>query len=444
MLRLTDSSPPRHAGRFTRRDFMQVGTLSAIGLTLPEYLVTEQRDDQRACILIFNVGGPGQMDTFDMKPNAPAEYRGPFRPIATRSSEFQVSELLPRHAQAADKFSLVRSCYHHGPAVHDAGWQLMQTGRCSAGEDPAPHVGALLAHARRNRDLPCHVVLPETMGRGGGNLPNGQSGGSLGADYDPLVYNPDAPYSHQTRNEARTSPDVGEIRVGAQRRIRDVVDETLARFEKRATSRPLPRSFETAYAQLASAAARSAFDLRLEPRRTRERYGASRFGRCCLLARRLIERGVPFVTINTFSSVFDQPTWDVHGTKPFTTFDELRREVAPMYDRAYGALIEDLSERGMLDRTLVCNLCEFGRTPRINASGGRDHWPRCYTVYFAGGGVQGGRAVGRSDKVGGEPLERPVEPASIVATILHSLGLDPTKYLAGPANEARVIDELFA
>jgi hypothetical protein len=152
-----------------------------------------------------------------------------------------------------------------------------------------------------------------------------------------------------------------------------------------------------------------------------------------LLARRLIESGVRFVTVNTFLTVFDEITWDIHGSKPFTSIEGMKNIVAPMYDQAYAALIEDLSQRGMLDSTLVCNLAEFGRTPRVNPAGGRDHWPQCWTSYFAGGGVQGGRVVGRSDPIAAVPAERPVEPAEVVATIFHSLGLNLETALPGPS-----------
>ena len=165
----------------------------------------------------------------------------------------------------------------------------------------------------------------------------------------------------------------------------------------------------------------------------------NRFGQCCLLARRLVEAGVRFVTINTFLTVFDEITWDIHGTKPFTSIEGMKNIVAPMYDKAYSALIEDLDQRGMLDATLVCNLAEFGRTPRVNPAGGRDHWPQCFTCYFAGGGVKGGRVVGSSDPIGAVPADRPVEPADIVATIFHSLGLESgdRRCRARPAGRSR-------
>ena len=158
----------------------------------------------------------------------------------------------------------------------------------------------------------------------------------------------------------------------------------------------------------------------------------NRFGQCCLLSRRLIEAGVRFVTVNTFLTVFNEITWDIHGSNPFTSIAGMKDIVAPMYDQAYSALIEDLEQRGLLENTLVCNLAEFGRTPRINPAGGRDHWPQCYSVYFAGGGVKGGQVVGASDPNGGFPAERAVDPANVVATIYHSLGFDLDTMLPGP------------
>jgi hypothetical protein len=177
----------------------------------------------------------------------------------------------------------------------------------------------------------------------------------------------------------------------------------------------------------------------------------TRFGQSCLLARRLIENGVRFVTINTFLTVFDEITWDIHGSKPFTSIAGMRDVVCPLYDQSYSALIEDLDQRGLLDATLVCNLSEFGRTPRVNPAGGRDHWPQCFTAGFAGGGIQGGRVVGSSDPIGAVPADRPAEPADIVATIFHSLGFDLESKLPGPAGRPfplvdfghREIQELF-
>jgi hypothetical protein len=203
---------------------------------------------------------------------------------------------------------------------------------------------------------------------------------------------------------------------------------------------------------MSSPQARAAFDLTQESEDMRQRYGMNRFGQCCLLARRLIEAGVRFVTINTFLTVFDEITWDIHGSKPFTTIDGMKNIVAPMYDQGYAALIQDLHQRGLLDDTLVCGLAEFGRTPKVNPAGGRDHWPQCFTCTFAGGGVQGGRAIGASDPIGAVPAERPTTPGEVVATIFKSLGLDLHHELPGPGGRpfplvdfgVREIKELFA
>lgn len=459
MLALTGEGSAKTCNGVTRRDFLQVGSLGAIGLSLPQYLaaaeqgLVDDRHADRACILIFNLGAPSHLDTFDMKPKAPLEVRGPFQPISTRSAEIQISEILPRHATVADKFSLVRSCYHTGAAVHDAGWQMMQTGRLFAGGVETPHAGAVVSYLRgRKTDLPAHVVLPETMGRGGGNLPNGQAGGFLGKAHDPFALMADPSQPNFQVPDLLPPPEIGVARLDRRRKMRAIVDQTLDHFAATENAQLLDSNFEAAYRLMTSTAAREAFDLSREPQAMRERYGMTRFGQCCLLARRLIEGGVRFVTINTFLTVFNEVTWDIHGSAPFTSIEGMKNIVAPMYDQAYAALIEDLSERGMLDNTLVCNLSEFGRTPRVNPAGGRDHWPQCFTTYFAGGGVQGGRVIGRSDPIGGVPAERPVDPGEVVATIFHSLGFNLESHLPGPAGRPfplvdfgkREVSELFA
>jgi hypothetical protein len=216
MLNLTDRGTAHTCNGLTRRDFIQVGTLGAIGLSLPQYLAAAEqgavnkKDDDRACIMIFNLGAPSQLDTFDMKPDAPSEIRGPFNPISTASDAIQISEIFPGHAKVADKFSLVRSCHHTGAAVHDAGWQMMQTGRQFAGGVETPHAGAVLSYLRgRKTDLPAHVVLPETMGRGGGNLPNGQAGGFLGKAHDPFALMADPSQPNFKVPDLLPPPEIG-------------------------------------------------------------------------------------------------------------------------------------------------------------------------------------------------------------------------------------------
>src|SRR5213596_354872 len=440
MLKVTGKGSITTCDGINRRDFLQVGTLGAIGFSMANLAAlqalgaVDKKKGDRACILIFNLGAPSQLDTFDMKPDAPAEIRGPFKPIRTNNPDIQISEIFPLHAKIADKFSLVRSCYHTAAAVHDTGHQMMQTGRLFTGGVNTPHAGCALEYLKgRRNELPANVILPEMMGPTGGNLPHGQDAGFLGKSFDPFVLNADPSKKNFKVPDLLPPSEIGEVRLQRRRELRDVVEGTVKNFEASPNAQLMDASFASAYRLMTSEPARQAFDLTGEPEKTRERYGLTRFGQCCLLARRLIEAGVRFVTINTFITVFDEIIWDVHGSKPFTSIQGMRDIVAPMYDQGYSALIEDLFQHGMLDRTLVCNLAEFGRTPKVNPAGGRDHWPQCWTVYFAGGGVKGGRVIGKSDDIGAYPVERPVKPAEVVATIFHSLGLDLTTELPGPS-----------
>jgi hypothetical protein len=289
------------------------------------------------------------------------------------------------------------------------------------------------------------------MGRGGGNLPNGQAGGFLGKSHDPFSLMADPSQPNFKVPDLLPPVEYDTARLQRRQKLREIVDSTVKSFEASENAKLMDENFHAAFRLMSSKQAREAFDLAKEPTAVRERYGMNRFGQCCLLARRLVEAGVRFVTINTFLTVFDEITWDIHGSKPFTSIEGMKNIVAPMYDKAYSALIEDLDQRGMLGSTLVCNLAEFGRTPKVNPTGGRDHWPQCFTCYFAGGGVKGGRVVGSSDPIGAVPADRPVEPADIVATIFHSLGLNLEQTLPGPSGRPfplvdsghREIHELF-
>jgi hypothetical protein len=459
MLEITGNGTSHTCDGVSRRDFLQVGSLGAVGYSMAQHAQAEQQglvssdSNERSVIMIFNLGAPSQVDTWDMKPDAPAEIRGPFKPIATRGQGVEISEIFPGHAEIGDKVSYVRSCYHTSAAVHDAGWQMMQTGRRFQGGINTPHAGAVVSYLQgRRTDLPPFVVLPERMGRGGGNLPNGQAGGFLGKSHDPFVLNADPSKDNFEVPDLLPPAEIGSARLSRRRKLRDLVDNTVQSFEASDNAKLLDSNFETAYRLMTSAQARDAFDLSKEPAAVRDRYGRSRFGQSCLLARRLVESGVRFVTINTFLTVFDEITWDIHGSKPFTSIEGMKNIVAPMYDRAYSALVSDLSDRGLLDKTLVCNLQEFGRTPRVNPAGGRDHWPQCFTTYYAGGGVRGGQTVGRSDPIGGVPAERPTDPGDVVATIFHSLGYNLEAHLPGPAGRPfplvdfgkQPVKELFA
>ena len=423
----------------TRRDFLTVGALSALGFSLADFAAAgeaggvKKGHEERACILIFNLGAPSGQDCFDPKPEAPAEIRGPFKAVSTKG-DFQLTEVLPRHAALADKFSMVRGCYHTAPAVHDTGHQMMQTGRLFSGGVNTPHAGCVLSYLRgRKTDLPAHVILPEAMGNTGGGLPHGQDAGFLGRAHDPFVLNADPAEPNFRVPDLLPPKTLGDVRLERRRKLRSLIEGKAAAFEGSESAGLMDANFRAAYRMITSPEARAAFDLSKESDDTRDRYGRNRFGASLLLARRLIEAGVRFVTVNTFLTVFNEITWDIHGTNPFTSIEGMRDVVAPMYDQAYAALITDLEDRGLLGDTLVCNLAEFGRTPRVNPAGGRDHWPQCWTVYFAGGGVKGGRAVGKSDEIGAYPADRPAKPADIVGTIFHSLGLDLHTEIPGPA-----------
>ena len=441
MLKVTGRGSITTCDGVTRRDFLQVGTLGALGLTLSKLAAlqalgaTDKSKDKKSCIMIFNLGAPSQLDTFDMKPNAPSEIRGPFKPIRTNNPDLQVAEIFPLHAKIADKFSLVRTCYHTAAAVHDTGHQMMQTGRLFTGGINTPHAGCALEFLKgRRNELPANIILPQPMGPTGGNMPHGQDAGFLGKAYDPFVLNADPSSKDFKVPDLLPPTEIGEARLKRRQDLRQVVDGAVRDFESSASAQLMDANFASAYRLMTSTRAREAFDLSREPMKVRERYGMTRFGQCCLLARRLVEAEVRFVTINTFITVFDEITWDIHGSKPFTSISGMKDIVAPMYDQGYSALIEDLAQRGMLDDTLVTGLAEFGRTPKINPAGGRDHWPQCWTISFAGGGVKGGRIIGKSDEIGAYPAERPVKPSEVIATVYHSLGLDIETHLPGPQN----------
>jgi hypothetical protein len=437
MLRLDADRSVSFCDGLTRRDFLHAGSLSVLGLTLPGLLArgAAPKDRDVNCIMLFLVGGPSHIDTWDPKPKAPAEVRGPFKPITTNVRGMKITEIFPRMAQHADKYSIIRSVFHTATAVHDTGHQMMQTGRLFSGGIEHPHAGCALAYVKGQRaEVPAHVLLPRPIGRTGGNLPHGQSAGYLGKQYDPFVLNAD-PSDENFKVPDLLPPDyISAVRANRRQKMRQAVDGAMKAFEKNVQAKQLDDNFHLAYRLMSSKQAREAFALDREPAATRDRYGRTRFGQSCLLARRLIERGVRFVTVNMFETVFDEVTWDIHGSRPFTDINEMAKLVAPNFDRAYSTLLEDLTDRGMLDTTIVTAMGEFGRTPKINPAGGRDHHPGVWSILVGGGPIKGGRVVGESDELGYAPKSRPVTPGEVAATLFKGLGLDPHKELPGPQN----------
>jgi uncharacterized protein (DUF1501 family) len=438
MIRLDANRPATFCDGLTRRDFLHAGAIAPLGLTLAglnRARAAGDRDTDVNCIMLFLVGGPSQLDTWDPKPKAPAEVRGPFEPIRTNVTGTQISEIFPKMAGHADKFSLVRSVYHTATAVHDTGHQMMQTGRLFTGGVEHPHVGCALGYLKGGRgELPAHVLLPKPIGRTGGNLPHGHTAGYLGKPYDPFILNAD-PNAPGFKVPDLLPPDyISAMRAERRQKLRDAVDGATDAFEQNAAARQLDDNFKLAYKLMSSAKARDAFALEKEADKTKDRYGRTRFGQSCLMARRLIEAGVRFVTVNMFETVFDEVTWDIHGSKPFTDIVQMSKEVAPNFDAAYTALLEDLADRGLLATTMVVALGEFGRTPKVNPAGGRDHHPGAWTIVIGGGPIKGGIVVGETDEHGHAPKSRPVTPGEVAATLYKGLGLDPHKELPGPQN----------
>jgi hypothetical protein len=451
MFRLDADKRVHFCDGVSRRDFLHAGSLGFLGLTMPHFFrlkamgaVPASKDVN--CIHLMLVGGPSQLDTWDMKPDAPASIRGPFKPIKTNVSGIEISEIFPRMATHADKFALLRSAYHTAAAVHDTGCQMMQTGRLFQGGLESPNYGSVLRFEKGAKgDMPPNVLLPYTIGQLGGNLPHGDTAGFLGKAYDPFVLNAD-PADPNFKVPDLLPPDyISAVRVDRRRSWREMIDQSVTYFEEsNQDSKLMDATFNQAYTLMTSTKAREAFDLTQESEDTRKRYGMNRFGQGCLLARRLVERGVRFVTLNMFETVFNEITWDIHGSAPFSPISCYSELVGPMFDNGYSSLLEDLSKTGLLDTTMVLATGEFGRTPRINPAGGRDHWPQCWTVVMAGGGIKGGQVVGSSDAIGAAPKDQPVMPANIAATIYKCLGVPIDTILKTPqGREVRVVDHGF-
>jgi hypothetical protein len=398
----------------------------------------------RACIVVFYYGGPSHLDTFDMKPEAPVEVRGEFKPVPTTVPGLAISEHLPHLAQVMHKVAVIRSM-HHGNRLHDSASTEVLTGRQSPQGDreefaPIPQFfpchGATLSHQWRDRRLDvCHAALPWVFHN---VVPTPcQGGGFLGSAYDPLRITGDPQKLRYDAEMLKTPPELTAPRIADRKRLLSQVDGTAAPGQPARPAVELESLYARAYELLGSEAVRRALDIEQEDPRVRARYGLySEYqpgptngsehgygrnlrGQNLLLARRLVEAGVPFVNIYDFRQ--QGQNWDAHADN----FNQHKKHLLPPADRALAALIDDLDERGLLESTLVVATGEFGRTPRINPTAGRDHWPDCYSVLVAGGGIAGGSVFGSSDKIGAYPATQPVTPADLAATIYWRFGLDP-------------------
>jgi hypothetical protein len=448
---MTPSWEPTKMDAFTlaapmgRREFLRAGSLALplAGLGLPHLLAgrdaapPRSRGKAKACIVLFMWGGPAHQDTWDMKPDAPSQYRGPFKPIKTKVPGVQVCEHLPRLAKMADRLALIRSMTHND-VDHTTSTSYLLTGR------GLPRPGAPLAE-----DWPGYGAVLSRLGRGKGPLPpfvsmmpkvlvnpaprfveqsHGQGAGWLGPVYEPLRIDADASRADYKVAEFDLRAEVPASRTQRRKELLGNLDARRRSLDEQATTAHQRRAFSL----LSSRQAASAFDLTREPLKVRERYGMNIHGQAVLQARRLVEAGVPLVTVFwqndgiTNVSVY----WDTHSRN----FIDLKTRLCPVTDQAFTALLEDLEGRGLLDETLIVWTGEMGRTPRVGQSvpggagagaDGRDHWAKVFTTVLAGGGVKGGVMHGSSDRLAAYPATNPTTPADLAATVYHCLGVDP-------------------
>ena len=438
----------------SRRRLLQIGGGGYLGLNLGGLCraraagpPTTIAKPIRACILFFQYGGPSHLDTYDLKPDTPAEVRGEFKSIATSAPSVRVCEHLPHMAKVMHKVAVVRSVTHAG-RLHDSAAIHALTGRPLDGPDrelfaPLPQVfpsyGSAIAYLHRGRPAEVPFACLPFVFRNVHDVPC-QGGGMLGAAYDPLHIESDLTTRTYRVPAIQPAADLPHHR-GLDRR--DLLRAIEARGS-RADSRT--QAYETAYHLLESVSLRTAIDMSAEPMAVRDRYGLGPSddtaagptgggengigrnlrGQNLLIARRLVEAGVPFVNVNDFRQ--QGQNWDAHAQG----FVQHKTHLLPAADRGLSALIEDLDDRGLLDSTLIVAMGEFGRTPKVNGSAGRDHWPDCYSVLFAGGGVRGGAVYGASDRFGAYPAADPVTPGDLAATIFWRFGLDPATEIHDP------------
>ena len=413
----------RYCDGLSRRNFVQAG-LGGLGLAQLLRARTASAAEPKPatrCIFIWMDGGPSHHETFDPKPNAPVEIRGEFDTIKTNVNGVDFSEHVPNIAQIMDRLTIIRSIAHHDPG-HGGGNHYLTTGRatpmpvaCGAKVSFHPSFGSVIANQRGARDgIPPYVqfALPGPLRSGGPNF--------LGAKYAPFYVsnNPNQPDFRM--QDVTLPPGVNDLRGSGRERLRRNLD-SLQRITDQAAKDPakgLDSFYEQAVELITSPQAKRAFDLHAEPAKTRDAYGRTMVGQQCLLARRLVEAGVPFVVVQ-------HAGWDHHGN----IFTYLKNRYLPIFDQAFSALIRDLDERGMLDDTLVLALGEFGRTPKINKNAGRDHWPGAMSVAAAGANVPRGHIIGATDNKGAAPSERRLSVEDFAATLFTKMGIDPHKII---------------
>lgn len=429
MLKFTlDKQPRGTCDGISRRHALRLGSCGLIGgLTLPRLLELQAKAASpkiakaKSCIFIFLEGGPPHQDMWDPKPDAPLEIRGPFKPIRTKVPGTFVTDQLPLCAKIADKYTIVRS-HSHRDNAHSTGYHYVMTGRKANfpdGDNPVPNndfypsIGSVASRELGPRGaLPAYINLPHPMAAGGP--------GFYGAEHAPFVIEADPTQPDFEVKDLRPAGRLSKRRLSLRRKLLSGIDQ-LERERNRGRAKVMSAYYEKAYRLIASPEAKKALDIQAEPDKVRDAYGRTQIGQCALLARRLVEGGCRFVGV-------DAPGWDVH----FNCFPSLRTDLIPYADRAFSTLVTDLEQRGLLDETLVIMMGEMGRTPRVNAKAGRDHWSMAQTIIFAGGGVKPGQVIGATDRHAAAPTTEPIGVNDLLRTISTLMGINPDKVYYGP------------
>jgi len=456
-------------GGLSRRRMLQVGGAGLFGLSMNKVWAAEELSPARVAkaksvIFLLLFGGPSQLETFDMKPDAPTKIRGPFRPIDSRTPDLRICEHLPRLAAQSDKFAVIRTMTH-AYNDHSTGGHYIQTGHpwhvpigsgFNATEKDWPAMGSVVeyvdqrAPGGQTRDIPSYVYLPNRLGHMETYSTKldrpGQYAGWLGRGYDALAtdirkqHEKDNPFYRVCTDEEldfkikglAADKGLSLDRLNRRRTLLEQFDDGRRQLDHDAFATPYERFQQRALSLVMSEKTRNALDIRQEPAAVRDRYGRHLFGQSTLLARRLVEAGARFVTVGW--DAVDGYSWDSHQHST-----DVQKHLLPGLDSALGALLEDLSERGMLDETLVVCTGEMGRTPKANDNWGRDHWSTLFSTVVAGGGIRGGALYGRSDKDAAHPTHNPSSPEDLAATIYHALGIDPELRVNDPQGRPTAI-----
>ncbi|MCX7666034.1 MAG: DUF1501 domain-containing protein [Gemmataceae bacterium] len=443
---------------FDRRVLLRVGATGLFGLAGADLLAESRKPAKaKSVIMLYQWGGPGQHETFDPKPDAPAEVRGSFKTIETKVSGIRITEGIPQVAEIAEELCLVR-CVQHTMKNHNSAGYYSLTGVAPSSDDqrlrdsldlfPAP--GSIVdKFIPSGKGVPSFVSYPYTISDG--SITPGQHASFLGKSHNPFFFTQD-PNSQDFRLPELALPsDVSSERMESRKEVLKIIDEQGGLLEQSALAKGIDDSFQKAVSMLTSPTFKKAFDLSKEPKKLRDRYGRTTYGQGCLLARRLVEAGAKWISVY-FSSSIGGPTggWDTHGFRDQPQDPILKNHLLPLTNQTLPTLISDLKEKGLLESTLVLWMGEFGRTPRINKLAGRDHWPQCYTVVMAGGGLKRGFVYGASDKIGAYPTLGQARPEDITATVFELMGLDPETEIRDkldrplPISRGRVISDIIA